>query len=106
MAEEKPVQNPSSPKDKGEIVTVSILGNSIRLRTQAGAPYLQKLAKDVETRIKQCMSESGIVSSLKAVILTCLELADDLEKAKKQHVKGDEVWEERINKLLDKIPSV
>jgi cell division protein ZapA (FtsZ GTPase activity inhibitor) len=106
MAEGKPVQNPSSPKDKGEVVKVNILGNEIRIRTEAGAVYIQKLAKDVENRVKQCISESGMVSSLKAVILTCLELADELEKERNKHQKGDRVWEEKINRLLDKIPTV
>lgn len=107
MAGEKPVQNPNSPKDKGgEVVKVNILGNEIRLRTEAGTVYIQKLAKDVENRVRQCMNESGIVSSLKAVILTCLELSDELEKEKNQHQKGGKVWEERIDKLLNKIPTV
>jgi cell division protein ZapA (FtsZ GTPase activity inhibitor) len=117
MVEERPVQNPSTPNDKGEIVAINILGNEIRLRTQASSAYIQKLAQDVENRIKRCMSETGIVSSLKAVILVCLDLTDELEKEKKQrsvaealehkrHLRGDKVWEERIDKLLDEIPLV
>ena len=106
MAEEKPVKAPSTPNDRGEVVAINILGNEIRLRTQAGPAYIQKLAEDVESRIKRCMNEAGIVSSLKAVVLVCLDLADELEKEKKQHLKGDKVWEERIDKLLDKIPAV
>ena len=106
MVEERPVLNPSTPRDKGEVVAINILGNEIRLKTEAGSAYIQKLAEDVESRIKRCMSEAGIVSSLKAVILVCLDLADELEKEKKQHLKGDKTWEERIDKLLDKIPSV
>ena len=106
MAEERPVQNPSSPSDKGEVVAVNILGNEIRLRTGADSAYIQKLAKDVEGRIKRCMSEAGIVSSLKAVILACLDLADELEKEKKRNIREDKVWEERVDKLLDKTPLI
>lgn len=116
MAEEKPVQNPSIPNDRGlprpssqeqgEVVAVNILGNEIRLRTQVGSVYIQKLAGDVESRVKRCMSEAGIASSLKAVIFVCLDLADELEKEKKLHLKGDKIWEERIDKLVNKIPLI
>ncbi len=106
MVEERPVLNPSTPRDKGEVVAINILGNEIRLKTEAGSAYIQKLAEDVESRIKRCISEAGIVSSLKAVILVCLDLADELEKGKKQQLREGKIWEERIDKLLDKIPSV
>ena len=106
MAEEKLVKAPNTPNDKGEIVVVSVLGNEIRLRTQASSVYIHKLTEDIENRIKRCMSDSGIMSSLKAVILVCLDLADELEKEKKQHSKKDKVWEERIDKLLNKISAV
>ncbi len=106
MAEEKPVKAPNTPNGKGEVVVVSVLGNEIRLRTQAGSVYIHKLTEDIENRIKRCMSDSGIMSSLKAVILVCLDLADELEKEKKQHSKKDKAWEERIDKLLNKIPAV
>lgn len=106
MVEERPVLNPSTPRDKGEVVAINILGNEIRLKTEAGSAYIQKLAEDVESRIKRCISEAGIVSSLKAVILVCLDLADELEKEKKQQLREGKIWEERIDKLLDKIPSV
>ncbi len=106
MAEEKPVKVPSTPNGKGEVVTINILGNEIRLRTEAGSVYIQKLAEDVESRIKRCMIDSGVMSSLKAVILVCLDLADELEKGKKQHLRGDENLQEKIDRLLDKIPTV
>jgi cell division protein ZapA (FtsZ GTPase activity inhibitor) len=105
MVEERPVQNPNSPSDKGEVIAINILGNEIRLRTEAGSAYIQKLAEDVEDRIKRCMSEAGIISSLKAVILTCLNFADELEKEKKEHQRKEKIWEERIDKLFNKIPS-
>lgn len=116
MEDEKPVNHPSTPnakglshpssQEQGEVVVVNILGNEIRLRTQADSAYVHKLAEDIENRIKHCMSDLSIMSSLKAVILVCLELADELEKDKKQHYKKDKVWEERIDKLLNKIPTV
>jgi len=116
MEDEKPVKDPNTPNDKGlprpssqergEVVVVNILGNEIRLRTATDSAYVQKLAKDIENKIKLCMSDLGIMSSLKAVILVCLELADELEKSKKQHYKKDKIWEEKIDKILDKIHSV
>ena len=106
MAEEKPAPNPSTPNGKREVVVINILGNEIRLRTESGAAYIQKLAEDIEDRVKRCMSDSGIMSSLKAVILVCLELADELEKEKKLQLKGNKHLEEKIDKLLNKIPNV
>jgi len=116
MAEEKPAPNHNIPNAKGlsrpslqgqgEVVVVNILGNEIRLRTQTDSAYVHKLAGDIENRIKRCMSDSGVMSSLKAVILVCLELADDLEKSKQQHSRKDKIWEEKIDKLLDKISAV
>jgi cell division protein ZapA (FtsZ GTPase activity inhibitor) len=96
----------SSSKERGQVVVVNVLGNEIRLRTQADSAYIHKLAEDVENRIKRCMSDSGIMSSLKAVILVCLELADEAEKNEQQCHKKDKVWEEKISKLLDKISAV
>ena len=106
MAEEKPVKAPSTPSGKGEAVIINILGNEIRLKTEAGQAYIQKLAEEVENRVRRCMSDSGIMSSLKAVILVCLDLADELEKEKKQYLRGDKHWEEKIDKLINKIPVV
>lgn len=115
MAEEKPVKDPSTPngkgsprslQERGEVITINILGNEIRIRTEAGPAYIRELAEDVESRIKRCMSDSGVMSSLKAVILVCLDLADELKKEKKQHLRGDKIWEERIDKLLNKISAV
>ncbi|HIE43986.1 MAG TPA: cell division protein ZapA [Candidatus Omnitrophica bacterium] len=104
MAEGRPELNPNTPNGKGKIVTVTILGNEIRLRTGKDPSYIQKLAENVERRIKDCMSESGVISSLKAVILTCLTLADELEKEKNSHWREDSTWDEKIDKLLAKIP--
>lgn len=113
MENERPVKHPNTPNDKGlprpslqeqgEVVVVNILGNEIRLRTATDSAYIQKLAKDIENKIKLCMSDLGIMSSLKAVILVCLELADELEKEKGRHLKGNKVWEERLEKLINKI---
>ncbi len=116
MEDEKPVKHPNTPNDKsvsgspsqerGDVVIVNILGNEIRLRTQTDPAYIHKLAEDIENRIKRCMSDSGIMSSLKAVILVCLELADELGKNKKQLHAKDNVLEEKLDKLLNKIPVV
>lgn len=106
MAEEKLVPNRNTQSGKGEVASINILSNEIRLRTEAGSSYVQKLAEDVESRIKRCMADSGIMSSLKAVILVCLELADELEKEKKRHLSQNKAWEEKIEKLLNKIPTV
>ncbi len=106
MEEEKLAPNPNTQNGKGEIVIVNILGNEIRLRTAADSAYVHKLAKDIENRIKLYMSDLGIMSSLKAVILVCLELADELEKSKQQNSKKDKLWEEKIHKLLNKISTI
>ncbi|MDD5454208.1 MAG: cell division protein ZapA [Candidatus Ratteibacteria bacterium] len=116
MEDEKPVKHPNTPNDKslshsslperGDVVVVNILGNEIRLRTGTDSAYIHKLAVDIENRIRHCMSDSGVMSSLKAVILVCLELADELEKSKQQHFKKDKIWEEKIDKLLDKISAI
>lgn len=106
MAEGKPELNLNSPRDKDTVITVSILGNQIRLKSPKSATYIQQLAHNIEKQVEECMQDSKIISSLKAVILVALNLADQLETEKKKLSQKDQALNQRIDKLLHKITSV
>ena len=103
MAEERRELNLNSPKDKNTIVTLNILGNQIRLRSPKSDAYIQQLAQNIEKQIQECMQESKTVSSLKAVILVTLNLADQLETEKKNFSQKEQALNQKIDQLLHKL---
>jgi len=103
MAEERHELNLNSPKDKNTVVAVNILGNQIRLKSPKSATYIQQLAQNIEKQVQTCMQESKIVSSLKAVILVTLNLADQLETEKKNSSQKEQALNQKVDQLLLKL---
>jgi cell division protein ZapA (FtsZ GTPase activity inhibitor) len=64
-----------------ERVELTLLGQSLSLRTEASAEYLRTLAAFVEERVAE-LQRGGVRDPLKALSLAALDIADELHRAR------------------------
>lgn len=62
-------------------VELTLLGQTLTLRTEASADYLRTLAAFVEERVAT-LQQSGVRDPLKALSLAALDIADELHRAR------------------------
>lgn len=82
---------------------VYILGQKYTIKGEKDAEYIQELAAYVDKKLRKVYEQNANMPPLRAAILTCLYIADELyevkmelEETKKQFKK----LEERTNELL------
>lgn len=64
-----------------ERVELTLLGQTLSLRTEASADYLRTLAAFVEERVAT-LQRGGVRDPLKALSLAALDIADELHRAR------------------------
>lgn len=69
-------------------IEVTLLGQTLSLRTEASAEYLRALAAFVEERVA-VLQRGGVRDPLKALSLAALDMADELHRAREER-SGDE----------------
>ena len=71
-------------------VELTVLGQTLTLRTEASPDYLRSLAHDLERRM-EAQRRAGVHDSTKALVLVALEITDELFRARqeRQRVAGD-----------------
>ena len=99
-----------SRKDRNDIVEIEIYDQRypLRLSTEAERKDILKLAEEVDLRMREISSQTGIVDSLKLAILTALHLAQDGHeqgRAGTEHLEaaistGAEKWIAEIERVL------
>ncbi len=62
-------------------VTVSIFGSAYTLRSEADPDYLQSLADQIDTRMREAARGCGPIAADRLAVLVALNLADDLARA-------------------------
>lgn len=62
-------------------VELTLLGQTLTLKTEASADYLRTLAAFVEERVAT-LQQSGVRDPLKALSLAALDIADELHRAR------------------------
>jgi cell division protein ZapA (FtsZ GTPase activity inhibitor) len=64
-------------------VELTLLGQTLSLRTEASAEYLRTLATFVEERVA-ALQQGGVRDPLKALSLAALDIADELHRAREE----------------------
>ncbi|OGW51999.1 MAG: hypothetical protein A2Y81_10190 [Nitrospirae bacterium RBG_13_43_8] len=76
-------------------VEVVILGQKYTIKGDATEEYIRKLASYVDTRLKEVNSSVPNVMPVKALILTSLNIADELFRMKTEQEKATKVIEDK-----------
>jgi cell division protein ZapA len=80
-------------------VEVIILGQKYTIKGDAPEEYIRKLASYVDTRLKEVNSSVPNVMPVKALILTSLNLADELFRIRNEQEKLTKVIEDKTEVL-------
>ncbi len=86
-------------------VELTLLGQTLTLRSEADPAYLRSLAGVVEKRVA-ALQRAGVRDQTRALILAALEIADELHRAREERTKDARDVEARLGALveiLDKI---
>jgi len=71
-------------------VELSLLGQKLSVRSEAGAEYLQSLARFVEDRAV-AIQQGGVRDPMSALALAAIEIADELHRLRDEPVPQDEL---------------
>ena len=82
-----------------ESVEVIILGQKYTIKGDAPEEYIKNLASYVDARLKEVNSSVPNVMPVKALILTSLNIADELFRLKTQQEKLTKVIEDKTEAL-------
>ena len=85
-------------------VTVEIMGQNLTVASESGADWVKSVAETVDDRIKQLRASTQTASSVNLAILAALNLADELEKLKKEHqelIDGIRAMKKRLNAAIE-----
>jgi cell division protein ZapA len=82
------------------IVHVRIYDREYALRTSGDTERLEELCRLLDERMREVAEASGAVDTLKAAILTALNLADELLRAREALQKMDEALSRRSRECV------
>jgi cell division protein ZapA (FtsZ GTPase activity inhibitor) len=71
-----------------ERVELTLLGQTLSVRTEASPEYLRELAAFVEERVA-VLQRGGVRDPLKALSLAALDIADELHRAREDRSMGE-----------------
>jgi cell division protein ZapA (FtsZ GTPase activity inhibitor) len=86
-------------------VELTLLGQTLTLRSEAEPDYLRSLATSVEERVA-ALQKSGVRDVFKALILAALEMADDLHRARDESTKDAGDVAARLGVLVELLDRV
>lgn len=75
-------------------VTVRIGGVEHRIRGEASREYMEHLAQHVDRQMQAIQRKTPNLTKTRAAILVCLNLADELERLKKEYQELVQLMEE------------
>jgi cell division protein ZapA (FtsZ GTPase activity inhibitor) len=86
-------------------VELTILGQTLTVRTEASADYVRSLAKYLEDRVAT-IKKSGVRDASAALILAALDIVDELFRARDDVSRRDGDVSARIGALLTLLEQV
>jgi cell division protein ZapA len=86
--------------DEPARVELTLLGQTLALRSGADPAYLKRLAAFVEERVT-ALQRGGVRDQTKALILAALEIADELYRAREDRTKDARDVEARLGALVE-----
>jgi cell division protein ZapA (FtsZ GTPase activity inhibitor) len=86
-------------------VDVTLLGQTVSIRTEASPEYVQGLARFVEERV-QSVRKAGVADFTKAMLLAALDIADELSRAREERHRTEGDVGARLGALLAELERV
>ena len=86
-------------------LTVKVAGQTLTLKTDADPTYVESLARFVTAKIDEAKKSTRTVATQNLVLLTALNIADDLFQQRREESllrKNVQARSKRILELLDK----
>jgi len=80
-------------------VELTLLGQTLTVRTEASEGYVRTLARYLETRVAT-LHESGVQDPSKALLLAALDITDELFRAREDHERQDGDVQARLGALV------
>jgi cell division protein ZapA len=81
-------------------VDVEILGQRYAIRSDAPPDYVRQLVRYVETRVKEIRGDAPGQDPTKVLVLTALDIADELFRLREETGKGDIDITARLGALI------
>src|SRR3989304_8613807 len=97
--DEKPEKEGTKPLQ----IKVEIVGKTYTLKGETNFAYMEKIAGYVNQKMKALSVNSEIVDSSKIAILTALNIADELFKAKDKLMNIIKTNEEKTSDILNRL---
>jgi cell division protein ZapA (FtsZ GTPase activity inhibitor) len=91
--------------DQPARVELTLLGQTLTLRSEADPAYLKALAAFVEKRVA-ALQRSGVRDPMKALMLAALEIADELHRAREETTRDAGEVEARLGALVELLDRV
>jgi cell division protein ZapA (FtsZ GTPase activity inhibitor) len=86
--------------DEPARVELTLLGQTLTLRSEADPAYLKALAVFVEKRVA-ALQRGGVRDPMKALTLVALEIADELHRAREEKTRDAGEVEARLGALVE-----
>jgi cell division protein ZapA (FtsZ GTPase activity inhibitor) len=80
-------------------VELTLLGQTLSVRTEAAPDYIRSLAKFLEKRVES-LRKAGVQDSTKALMLAALDITDELFRAREEHGQQDDEMGARLGALV------
>jgi cell division protein ZapA len=87
-------------------VDVEILGQRYAIRSDAPPDYVKQLVSYVEKRVKEIRGDAPGQDPTKLLVLTALDITDELFRLREEHGKGDVDVNARLGQLIKLLDSV
>ena len=86
-------------------VELTLLGQTLTLRTEASADYVRSLATYVEERVR-ALQASGVRDPMTALSLAAIDIVDELFRAREEHTRDDRELQSRLGALVAMLDGV
>jgi cell division protein ZapA (FtsZ GTPase activity inhibitor) len=81
---------------------VSILGLELRVKTDTDSAYVEEIARFVERRVREA-STDGNPPSVGVALLAAMNIADELQKLRRETEGGTNAQDRRLKGLLKRV---
>jgi len=81
-------------------VELTLLGQTLTVRTEAPPEYLQRLAAYLEERVN-ALKAAGVRDSMAALTLAALDITDELFRAREDRTRQDGDVDTRLSALVE-----
>jgi cell division protein ZapA (FtsZ GTPase activity inhibitor) len=94
-------QSKKAEKRGGSLVPVTIFGHTYKVRADEDGPYIEEIARFVDTKMKALAAESpGTTEHLSLAVLAALNIADELFKLEQRQKSAESILADATGEML------